>query len=295
MKSENLSTLKIHTFKTQAQYEAAKAQGLVTNSDMCLVQDNDEGVATHNIDISAHQDIRNAIPKNLADLTTDATHRVVTDTEKSTWNAKANTSDIPTKVSQLTNDSGFLTEHQDISGKADKSHGIHYIEGTGSTAGTWLGTHADITEYFAGLVLAYKVGVAGASTTTLNINNLGAVTVVKNATTAISTNFAVGSVLFLVYTVDSNGTAYWKAHDYDSNTKTTTGTSNKASTKLYLTGATSQTSSGTTTYSNSKVYIGTNNCLYSNGTKVPTVTYGTEDKVAGESELATGDIYLVYE
>ena len=54
--------------------------------------------------------------------------------------SKANKSDIPTKTSQLTNDSnfltsipseyvteselnakGYLTEHQDISGKADKS------------------------------------------------------------------------------------------------------------------------------------------------------------------------------
>lgn len=30
-------------------------------------------------------------------------------------------STIPTKVSELTNDSGYLTEHQDISGKADKA------------------------------------------------------------------------------------------------------------------------------------------------------------------------------
>ena len=30
---------------------------------------------------------------------------------------------IPTKTSQLTNDSGFLTEHQDISGKVDKVFG----------------------------------------------------------------------------------------------------------------------------------------------------------------------------
>lgn len=34
--------------------------------------------------------------------------------------AKADTSAIPTKTSQLTNDSGFLTAHQDISGKQDK-------------------------------------------------------------------------------------------------------------------------------------------------------------------------------
>lgn len=30
---------------------------------------------------------------------------------------------IPTKVSQLTNDSGYITEHQDISGKVDKVKG----------------------------------------------------------------------------------------------------------------------------------------------------------------------------
>jgi len=36
-------------------------------------------------------------------------------------NNKADSSDIPTKTSDLTNDSGFLTSHQDISGKADKS------------------------------------------------------------------------------------------------------------------------------------------------------------------------------
>lgn len=36
---------------------------------------------------------------------------------------KADISSIPTKVSQLTNDSGYLTTHQDISGKVDKIEG----------------------------------------------------------------------------------------------------------------------------------------------------------------------------
>lgn len=49
------------------------------------------------------------IPSALSDLTTDTTHRVVTDVEKNTWNAKAEASAIPTKVSQLDNDSKFLT------------------------------------------------------------------------------------------------------------------------------------------------------------------------------------------
>ena len=45
--------------------------------------------------------------------------------EDDTWLFKATKTatkdDVPTKTSQLTNDSGFLTSHQDISGKQDKS------------------------------------------------------------------------------------------------------------------------------------------------------------------------------
>lgn len=51
------------------------------------------------------------IPGALSDLSEDSTHRVVTDAEKTAWNAKANSSDIPTKVSQLQNDSGYLTSY----------------------------------------------------------------------------------------------------------------------------------------------------------------------------------------
>lgn len=51
------------------------------------------------------------IPSTLSDLTADSTHRTVTDTEKNTWNAKANASDIPTKVSDLTNDKGYITSY----------------------------------------------------------------------------------------------------------------------------------------------------------------------------------------
>lgn len=42
----------------------------------------------------------------------------------------AKTEDIPTKVSELTNDSGYLTEHQDISGKVDKVEGKSLISDT---------------------------------------------------------------------------------------------------------------------------------------------------------------------
>ena len=55
----------------------------------------------------------------------------VTDAEKQTWNNKSNFSGsyndlknkptIPTKTSQLENDSNFLTKHQDLSGYAKKA------------------------------------------------------------------------------------------------------------------------------------------------------------------------------
>lgn len=52
-------------------------------------------------------------------------------------------------------------------------------------------------------------------------------------------------------------------------TKNTTGTTNKTATKMFLVGATEQ-ATNPQTYSNTKVYIGTDNCLYSNDTKVLT-------------------------
>ena len=74
------------------------------------------------------------IPTALADLLTDATHRVVTDTEKQAWNNKSEFSgkysdltgkpDIPTvpsKISAFENDKGYLTEHQDLSAYAKKT------------------------------------------------------------------------------------------------------------------------------------------------------------------------------
>lgn len=44
---------------------------------------------------------------------------------------------IPTKTSQLTNDSGFLTEHQDISGKADENNFTKYSTDE-QRIGTWI-------------------------------------------------------------------------------------------------------------------------------------------------------------
>lgn len=56
-----------------------------------------ELIGTTEIDLSNYYtktEVDNLIPDELKDLSDDSTHRLVTDTEKSTWNGKANTSDI---------------------------------------------------------------------------------------------------------------------------------------------------------------------------------------------------------
>lgn len=62
-------------------------------------------------------------------------------------------------------------------------------------------------------------------------------------------------------------------------TKNTAGTTNKAATKLYIVGAESQ-AANPQTYSNVNVYIGTDNCLYSNNTKVLTSHQSVTNKGA---------------
>ena len=177
--------------------------------------------------------------------------------------------------------------------KASGGFGIPYIVGDSTTAGTWTGTCEDITEYYEGLTILYKTNVAGgSSSTTLDINGLGAIAVNRNASTAVTTIYPAGSVVMLTY---SGGA--WLTADYDANSKNTAGTSNKADTKMYLVGATSQTSSGTTTYTNKNVYIGTDNELYSNGKKVakeddiPDVS-GMVKSVNGATPDANGNVIV---
>lgn len=193
---------------------------------------------------------------------------------------------------------GVTSNVQDqLDGKADKTQAVYYIEGTGTTdttnkVSTWTGTHSDIGSYYEGLMIAYKIGIAGSTTTTLNINNLGAVNVVRNATTAINTSFPVNSVVLLVYTLDGT-TAYWKAHDYDANTRNSVGDYRKNGTKLYFVGTTSSDSSTSssyaTSYTNSLCYVGTDNCLYSNNEQVITDvgTSGTASDTLSHSDTFT--------
>lgn len=65
------------------------------------------------------------IPTKVSQLQNDSGYL----TQHQDISGKADKSEIPTKVSQLQNDSGYLTQHQDISGKADKSYVDEMIGG----------------------------------------------------------------------------------------------------------------------------------------------------------------------
>lgn len=63
------------------------------------------------------------IPTALADLTADSTHRVVTDAEKTAWSGKAETSDIPDELADLSDDATHRlvtdTDKTNWNGKTD--------------------------------------------------------------------------------------------------------------------------------------------------------------------------------
>ena len=100
-----------------------------------------------------------------------------------------------------------------ITDAASKINSLYYVVGniTG-TAGAWTGTVSEVTSLYEGLTIAYRIGVAGASTTNLNLNGLGN-KLVRRATGNMTTHLPVGTIVLLTY----DGTR-WVWADYDSNT-----------------------------------------------------------------------------
>lgn len=90
-----------------------------------------------------------------------------------------------------------------------------YVVGTG-TAGVWAGTIDGLTEYYHGLVVLYRTPAAGASTTTLNINGLGAKTIYRYSTAKLTTHYTTNAVIPLVYDSTLNGGCFIVNADYDS-------------------------------------------------------------------------------
>lgn len=103
--------------------------------------------------------------------------------------------------------------------------GTHIIKNCAGTTdsdaktSTWTGTSDCISEYTDGLRISYKIPEVGQTTTTLNINNLGAKTIYRFGTSKLTTHFAVNQIITLIYCADLNG-GCWVTNDYDANTDT---------------------------------------------------------------------------
>ena len=122
--------------------------------------------------------------------------------------------------------------------------------------------------------------ITSSGTRTISLNTattdiIGGIKIAKdNSSYAVTANTSpsisadVSGDKYYAVEIDKNDKAYvyvpWTDTDVD--TKDTAGAGEKTGTKMYLVGRTEQSTG--TSYSNSYVYIGTDNCLYSNKTKV---------------------------
>lgn len=120
-------------------------------------------------------------------------------------------------------EANFYVDYDDKTRVQIGKNGIFYIAGTGTTAGKWIGTHSGIESYYTGLAILYKIPITGASTTTLNINDLGEKTCYVLNNSKLTTHYPVNGLVLLTYDASLNSNAGgWKAHSYyDSNTYTT--------------------------------------------------------------------------
>lgn len=133
----------------------------------------------------------------------------------------------PTHLAQFGADGSVIGDSGlDPAKIALKSENVHFVKGpaTDTTAGTWTGTIDGLTSYYEGLVVVYIPHVAGASTTKLNINGLGAKLCTWRDAAKMSTQYAVGSAICMVYRNDlNNNTGGFQALSdyYQSNTNQT--------------------------------------------------------------------------
>lgn len=155
-----------------------------------------------------------AVELALADLSDDETHRTVTDEEKNSWAKKSEIPTVPTQVSAFNNDAGYLTQHQDISGKLDATHATDQDAHSGlfapadhasqhASGGSDPIAPSSIGAEPAFGVLSFEKGGTGGSNVTEARDNLGVCTATDVASGASVTFNLPGNGTFL-FTSSSN-------------------------------------------------------------------------------------------
>lgn len=183
-----------------------------------------------------HQLIQEHLPSNKQGVNNGSELSLVTTGEKYTWNNKQDTIVFNTAYNASSNKAATMADIPNTIRPGELIHIVTNVTGTAAVttnlynAAVWSGTCDGVTSLYTGLTVNIKIPVAGNGTygTVLDINELGGHPVVRNVSTAISTAFAVGCILTMVYDADQTATAYfnsnsattvtgcWKVYDYDS-------------------------------------------------------------------------------
>ena len=170
-----------------------------------------------------------------------------------------------------------------------------------TTAGTWLASSSAISAYTDGLMVRYKLTKAGAATTTLNINGLGAKTVYRFNSTKLTTHYSVGSYVILIYNTSLNSGCWITVDGYDSNSDNYVRqyvASNDNEYSLLARYATTSVSSYEANYARfanavtlnpSKGSISATQ-FYQNGNRVPNITVSSSAPSASDGEV--GDVWI---
>ena len=217
-----------------------------------------------------------------------------------------NKPDIPTKLSELTNDAGYQTENTTYT-LSKVNNSIKLIGSDGSEVTVADNTYVHPT-YGSEVSGFYKITVdnghisAVEAVTKEDITSLGllyaaSTSVGGSATQAVSdesgnnikdsyaSSISIsGSTLSLL---NKNGTELNNVTISTTDTKNTAGATDTSS-KIFLIGATSQ-AANPKTHSHDTAYVGTNGCLYSNNKLVTTTVYSSTEPT---SNLDTGTIWI---
>lgn len=142
---KSISNLVINKVKNQEVYDYMASHNLINEDELYLVQDTEtEGITVDSeLSDTSENPVQNKVVNaaindkaNASDLIshTNNTTLHISSSERAAWNGKSDFSGsyndlknkptiptVPTKVSAFTNDAGYLTQHQDISGKLDKT------------------------------------------------------------------------------------------------------------------------------------------------------------------------------
>lgn len=142
---KSISNLVINKVKNQEVYDYMASHNLINEDELYLVQDTEtEGITVDSeLSDTSENPVQNKVVNaaindkaNASDLISHIGNSTmhITAEERTAWNAKSDFSGsyndlsdkpaiptVPTNVSAFANDAGYLTQHQDISGKLDKT------------------------------------------------------------------------------------------------------------------------------------------------------------------------------